>query len=261
MPLTDKTFSQCQPCWGFKPANQIFPKLHMDGPRRSGMKGDGVKDKWEQPRRKEEEEGGRSQPLRLDRMQFCFHCVKSSELSSEAWVWPVGRCGKRWSPREIAVRRVLSCYGTVRCYQVPIGSPENAVQRGLLFSNPYRCLSLLLQASSNGGCQERKLETTWTGSGIFFYESSFLLFKNASEICSGIGGLTSCTCSTSLLGLQITLCDVIEGTRTPYRLVTIVAARCSLHLLKPLYFWPFHSRWKVRQRNQEATMRCFYCRL
>lgn len=137
--------------------------------------------------------------------------------------------------------------------------------KGTAFSNPYQCRTRLLQASSNGGYQEKKLETTWTGSGNFtkavFYYSKTRCVLSLSEICSGISSLTSFTCSTSLLGLQITLCDVIEGTRTSYRLVTIVAARCSLHLLKPLYFLPFHSKWKAQQRNQEATILYFYCRL
>lgn len=56
MPLTDKTFSQCQPCCGFKPANQIFPKLHRHSLRRKGLKEDEVKDKWMKSRREEEEE-------------------------------------------------------------------------------------------------------------------------------------------------------------------------------------------------------------
>lgn len=132
MPLTDKTFSQCQPCWGFKPANQIFPKLHMDVLRRSGMKEDGVKDKWERPRRKEEEEGGQSQLLRSDRIQFCFHCVKSSELSSVA-------SRALW---EEAISLGISCQKAVILlwHRAMLPSPywlaENAVQRGLLFQIP-----------------------------------------------------------------------------------------------------------------------------
>lgn len=177
MPLTDKTFSQCQPCWGFKPANQIFPKLHMDVLRRSGMKEDGVKDKWERPRRKEEEEGGRSQLLRSDRIQLCFHCVKSSELSSEAWAWPAGRCGKRRSPWEIAVRRVLSCYGTVRCCQVPIGWHKTLSKGDCFFK------SLPVSYPLSAGEFKRWLPRIEAGNYLDwireFYESSFLLFKNA----------------------------------------------------------------------------------
>lgn len=59
----------------------------------------------------------------------------------------------------------------------PYWLAENAVQRGLLFQIPTGVLALP-QASSNGGYQEKKLETTWTGSRNF-PESSFLWFKNA----------------------------------------------------------------------------------
>lgn len=80
-----------------------------------------------------EKRGGRSRPFGLDHIQFCYHGVKSSELSSEASVWLAGRSGKRWSPWEIAVRRVLSSDGTVSCYEVSTGGTKTHFTVELLF--------------------------------------------------------------------------------------------------------------------------------
>lgn len=146
MPLTDKTFSQCQPCWGFKPANQIFPKLHVDSLRRCGMKEDGVKDKWVWPRRKEVEESGQSRPFGLDHMQFCFHSVESGELSSKASVRLVGA---QW---EKVISPGTSCQTSVilLCHHVMLWSPytggtKTLFKRELLIQRVF----LPLHANSN----------------------------------------------------------------------------------------------------------------
>lgn len=136
--------------------------------------------------------------------------------------------------------------------------------KGTAFSNPYRCLSLTA-GEFKRWLPRKEAGTTWTGSGNFpkavFYDSKTRCILSLSEIWSGISSLTVFTCSTSLLGLQITLCDVIKGTGTPFRLVTIIASRCSLHLLKPPYFWPFIKQVEGPTKHQEATMQYFYCRL